>query len=116
VQNLTHYLLAATFGKQNGGRRQVRKDLSGATKFIYGFIRSDAPGGAAGDWADLGACTSLLATAKVGALPATAATLTGAAHATPAAPAPAKIAGAATPAETGKDKLQGRENSRVFRF
>ncbi|KAJ7931357.1 glycoside hydrolase family 18 protein [Mycena leptocephala] len=80
------------------------------------WSEADAPGGAAGDWADLGACTSLLATAKVGALPATAATLTGAAHATPAAPAPAKIAGAATPAETGKDKLQGRENSRVFRF
>ncbi|KAK7032983.1 carbohydrate-binding module family 5 protein [Favolaschia claudopus] len=44
------------------------------------------PGGASGDWADLGACTSLLATGKVVAAPATAAVLTGAkAAATPAA-------------------------------
>ncbi|KAJ6577236.1 glycoside hydrolase superfamily [Mycena capillaripes] len=76
------------------------------------WSEADVPGGVSGDWADLGACTSLLATAKVGALPATTATLTGAAHPTPRG----KTAGAAAPVETGADKLQGRDNSRVFRF
>ncbi|KAJ7352590.1 glycoside hydrolase [Mycena albidolilacea] len=76
------------------------------------WSEADVPGGASGDWADLGACTSLLATGKVAALPATAATLTGAAHATPAVAAEAKKA-AASPVETGETK---QSNSRVFRI
>jgi len=81
------------------------------------WSEADIPGGASGDWADLGACTSLaLATPNAGALAKTAETLTGAAHATPAVNAEAKTAAAATAAETGKAKVQGRENSRVFRF
>ncbi|KAF7375048.1 Chitinase 1 [Mycena sanguinolenta] len=41
-------------------------------------VASDVPGGASGDWADLGACTSLTAaTAKVAAVAATEAALTG---------------------------------------
>ncbi|KAJ7637592.1 glycoside hydrolase family 18 protein [Mycena polygramma] len=78
------------------------------------WSQADVPTGASGDWADLGACTSLLATAKVGAVPATAAALTGAAHATAAQPKTAKTA--AIPLETGETKLQGRDISRVFRF
>ncbi|KAJ6513432.1 glycoside hydrolase [Mycena sanguinolenta] len=61
------------------------------------WSEADVPGGASGDWADLGACTSLTAaTAKVAAVPAKSAALTS----TPAA-------------ETGEAK---RDNSRVFRF
>ncbi|KAJ7127171.1 glycoside hydrolase superfamily, partial [Mycena epipterygia] len=73
------------------------------------WSEADVPGGDSGDWADLGACTSLLATAKVAALPKSAATLTGTgtALATPAA----SSSKAATPVETGKAKL-----SRAFRF
>ncbi|KAJ7274559.1 glycoside hydrolase [Mycena haematopus] len=76
------------------------------------WSEADVPGGASGDWADLGACTSLLATAKMAALPPTAALLTGlgAAHATPAVSVEAKNA---SPIETGEAK---RDNSRVFRF
>ncbi|KAJ6494646.1 glycoside hydrolase family 18 protein [Mycena vitilis] len=78
------------------------------------WSQADVPTGASGDWADLGACTSLLATAKGGAVPATAAALTGAAHATAVQSKITKTA--ATPLETGETKLQGRDISRVFRF
>ncbi|KAJ7674177.1 glycoside hydrolase superfamily [Mycena rosella] len=68
------------------------------------WSEADSPGGASGDWADLGACASLgAATAKVAAT-AGAAKLTGTA------------AVASRVVETGKAKLEGRENSRVFRL
>ncbi|KAJ7475670.1 glycoside hydrolase family 18 protein [Mycena latifolia] len=75
------------------------------------WSEADVPGGASGDWADLGACTSLLATAKVAASPETAARLTAL-----GAPAETAVVAAATAVETGKSRVQGRENSRVFRF
>ncbi|KAJ7032470.1 glycoside hydrolase family 18 protein [Mycena alexandri] len=78
------------------------------------WSEADSPTGPSGDWADHGACTSLAATVKAQGTAAIAATLTGAAHATPAATANGKAADATV--ETGKVKLQGRENSRVFRF
>ncbi|KAF8207553.1 glycoside hydrolase superfamily [Mycena galopus ATCC 62051] len=73
----------------------------------YYWSEADVPGGASGDWENLGACSSLVAgTAKVAVVPAASAQLTGAA---PAASASAKSA----PVETGEAK---RENSRAFRL
>ncbi|KAJ7773046.1 glycoside hydrolase [Mycena metata] len=77
------------------------------------WSEADSPTGPSGDWADLGACTSLAATVKAQGTATIAATLTGAAHATPAATGKAPNA---TPVETGKAKSQGRGNSRVFRL
>ncbi|KAJ6544831.1 glycoside hydrolase family 18 protein [Mycena vulgaris] len=78
------------------------------------WSEADSPGGSAGDWTDLGACTSLLATAKVvAALPKTAAKATGTIT---AVTAEAQHAGGASAVETGKAKVQGRDRSRVFRF
>ncbi|KAJ7178629.1 glycoside hydrolase [Mycena crocata] len=78
------------------------------------WSQADIPGGAAGDWTDLGACTSLLATAKAATLAETAAKLTGTAVATSVSAKAKKVApAAATAVETGNSK---RENSRVFRF
>ncbi|KAJ7104314.1 glycoside hydrolase [Mycena belliarum] len=69
------------------------------------WSQADVPGGAAGVWTDLGACTSLFATAKVVASVETAAKLTvlGASV--------AQVKTAKTVSETGT-----RKNSRVFRF
>ncbi|KAJ7706770.1 glycoside hydrolase superfamily [Mycena rosella] len=73
------------------------------------WSEADSPGGASGDWADLGACASLgVATAKVAAISKTAAAagkLTGTA-----------IAASREVVETGKASLEGRDNSRVFRL
>jgi len=73
------------------------------------WSEADVPGGASGDWTDLGSCTSLAgATAKAATIPAAAATLTDVAHETPAVSAETKTAEAT---ETGKAK----RTSRVFR-
>ncbi|KAJ7158922.1 glycoside hydrolase family 18 protein [Mycena filopes] len=79
------------------------------------WSQADSPTGASGDWANQGACTSFAATVKAPGT-AAAATVTGAVHATPATTAKGLKATDAAPVETGKAKLQGRDNSRVFRF
>ncbi|KAJ7730881.1 glycoside hydrolase [Mycena maculata] len=74
----------------------------------------EVPGGVAGAWVNLGACSSLAAgTAKVVGVPATAATLTATAHATAAVSSAVKTIKAETPVETGEIR---RGNSRAFKF